>query len=184
MPNAGQSVEGVVNIAALAVAGVGDAVEVAVEAVGIVAAVQRSLLVADGVGFEASLVVVGIFAEQQTLLAIFLTTELKLVSGKSRTVEVDGAECAALGVVIIKFAVVRQAQVVELAAGVVAITQSARALVLGDEAVLSVVFEFQRMVVAIIDADQSAEAVVAVFDLYAVGYGFDQQAPGRIPFVT
>ncbi|MNR37431.1 hypothetical protein D3C85_1554440 [compost metagenome] len=54
----------------------------------------------------------------------------------------------------------------------------------GNEAVLLVVFEFQRMVVAVVDADQPAEAIVAVVDLDTVGQGFDQQPPGRVPLVT
>ena len=179
--DAGQAVERVVLVVALAVAGVGDAVEIAVGAVGIVAAIQRLLLLADGVGLQTALIVVGIVAEQLALLALLFATEGKLVGGEPRAVEVDGGQRAALGVVVIEFAAVRQAQAIELAAGVVAIAQRAPALMLGDQAVLLVVLEFQRMVVAVVDADQPAEAVVAVFNLDAVGQGFDQQAPGRIP---
>ena len=106
------------------------------------------------------------------------------MAGEPRAVEVDGGQRAALGVVVVEFAAVRQAQALELAAGVVAITQGAPALMFGDQPVLLVVLEFQRMVVAVVDADQAAEAVVAVFDLDAVGQGFDQQPPGRIPLVS
>ena len=56
--DAGQAVERVVVVVALAVAGVGDAVEIAVGAVGIVAAIQRLLLLADGVGLQTALIVV------------------------------------------------------------------------------------------------------------------------------
>ena len=178
MADAGQAVERVVVVVALAVAGVGDAVEIAVGAVGIIAAIQRLLLLADSVGLQTALIVVGIVAEQLALLALLLATEGKLVAGEPRAVEVDGGQCAALGVVVVEFAVVRQAQAIELAAGVVAITQGAPALMFGDQPVLSVVLEFQRMVVAVVDADQPAEAVVAVLDLEAVGQGFDQQSPG------
>ena len=133
---------------------------------------------------QTALIVVGIVAEQLALLALLFATEGELVGGEPRAVEVDGGQRAALGVVVIEFAAVRQAQAIELAAGVVAITQRAPALMLGDQAVLLVVLEFQRMVVAVVDADQSAEAVVAVFDLDAVGQGFDQQTPGRIPLIS
>ncbi len=86
--------------------------------------------------------------------------------------------------VVIEFAAVRQAQAIELAASVVAITQRAPALMFGDQAVLRVVFEFQRVVVTVVDADQSTEAVVAVFNLDAIGQGFDPQASGRVPLVS
>ena len=109
---------------------------------------------------------------------------MKGVARQSGAIEVDGGQCATLGAVVIEFAVVRQAQVVELAAGVVAITQGAPALMLGDQPILGVVFEFQWVIVAVIDTDQSAEAVVAVFDVDAIGQGFDQQASGRIPLIT
>ena len=56
--DADQAVEGVVLVVALAVSGVGNGVEVAVGAVGIVAAIQRLLVLADGVGLQATLVVV------------------------------------------------------------------------------------------------------------------------------
>ena len=78
------------------------------------------------------------------------------MGGQPRAIEVDGGQRAALGVVVVEFAVVRQAQVLELAAGVVAIAQGAPALVFGDQAVLLVVLEVQRVVVAVIDADQAA----------------------------
>ncbi len=117
------------------------------------------------------MVVVGVFAEQQALLALLLLTEFVRVACKTCTVEVDGRQRAALGVVVIEFAAVWQAQAVELAAGVIGITQGAPALMLGDQAILLVVLEFQRMVVAIVDAGQSAQRVVAVLDLDAIGQG-------------
>ena len=110
---------------------------------------------------------------------MLFAAEGKLVTGEPRAVEVDGRQRAALGVVVIEFAAVRQAQAIELAAGVVAITQGAPALMFGDQPVLSVVLEFQRMVVAVVDADQPAEAVVAVLDLEAVGQRFDQHRPAE-----
>ena len=182
--DADQAVERIVLVAALAVTGVGDAVEIAVGAVGIVAAIQRLVVLADSVGFQTALVVVLILAEQQALLAVLFATGEEGMRRQSGAVEVDGRQCTALGVVVIEFAVVRQAQVIELTAGVIAIAQRAPALMLGDQPILLVVLELQRMVVAVVDADQSAEAVVAVLDVDAVGQGLDQQPSSRIPFDT
>ncbi len=75
--------------------------------------------------------------------------------------------------------VVWQAQVLKLAAGVVAITQGAPALVLGGEAVLRVVFVGQRPV-AVVDAEEIALAVVGVINNAAIGQGFLDQAAGVI----
>ncbi|VVP49031.1 hypothetical protein PS876_05247 [Pseudomonas fluorescens] len=50
--------------------GVGDVLQIAVGAVGIIAAVQRIVLMAYGVGEQSALIVVGIFAEQQALLTL------------------------------------------------------------------------------------------------------------------
>lgn len=167
--HAGQAVERVVGVVALAVASVGDMVEITVGAVGIVAAIERLLVLADGMGSQTALIVVGKVAEQLALLALLFATEGKLVASEPRAVEVDGGERAALGVVVVEFAAVRQAQAFELAAGVVAIAQGAPALMFGDQAVLLVVLEFQRVVVAVVDTNQPAEAVIAVFDLEPVG---------------
>ncbi|MOA60358.1 hypothetical protein D3C78_1852120 [compost metagenome] len=76
--------------------------------------------------------------------------------------------------VVIEHTAVRQAQALEPTAGVVAVTQGAPALMLGDQPVQAVVFELQRMVLAVVDADQPPEVVVAVLDLHPVGQDFDQ----------
>ena len=74
---------------------------------------------------------------------------------------------AAFGVVEHQAIVVWQAQVLQLAAGVVAIAQGAPALVFGGEAVLSVVFVGQGPM-AIFDAEEIALAVVGVINLVAI----------------
>ncbi|MNM96077.1 hypothetical protein D3C81_1085430 [compost metagenome] len=172
--HADQAVERVVLVAAFAVARVADLCEVAVGAVGILAAVQRTLLLSDGMGLQTALLVVGIVALQQALLTAFFTTELEMMAGEPRAIEVDGRQRSALGAVILKTTVVRQTQVLELAADVVAVTQGAPTLMFGDQPVVDVVLELQRMVLAIIDADQSAQSVVAVLDLDPLGQGLDQ----------
>ena len=164
--------------------GVGDVLQITVGAVGIIAAVQRIVLMAYGVGEQSALMVVGIFAEQQTLLTLLFAARLVDVLRQRRAVEVDGRERAALGVLIIELAVVRQAHAFELAAGVVGVTQRAPALMLGDQPVPQVVFEGQRMFLAVVDASQPTEAVVLVDDLAPVRQGLDQQAPGRIALVA
>ena len=68
-----------------------------------------------------------------------------------RAVQLDGGEVAAFVVVEGEAVVVWQAQVFQLASGVVAVAQGAPALVLGGEAVLAVVLVGQRPV-AILDA--------------------------------
>jgi hypothetical protein len=70
MSDADQAVEWIVLIVALTVSRVGNVVEVAVGAVGIVAAIQRLEVLADSVGFQTALVVILIIAEQQALLAV------------------------------------------------------------------------------------------------------------------
>ncbi|MNF13720.1 hypothetical protein D3C80_2156670 [compost metagenome] len=55
---------------------------------------------------------------------------------------------------------------------------------LGDQAVLAVVFEFQRVVVAVVDAEQPSEVVIAVTDLNAVRQGLELQAPGAVAFIA
>ena len=79
--------------------------------------------------------------------------------------------------------VVGQAQVLQLAAGVVAVAQGAPALVFGGEAVLLVVFVGQRPV-AVIDAEKVALTVVGIFNKAAVGQGFSYEAVSVIAFVT
>ncbi|VVP56406.1 hypothetical protein PS854_05700 [Pseudomonas fluorescens] len=182
--NTGQAIERVVLVAAFAVAGVVDLCEVAVGAVGIIAAVQRSLLLPDGVGLQTALVVVGKVAVQQALLALLFSPADKGVRCQPRTIEVDRRQRPTLRAVIFKTTVVRQAQVLELATGVIAITQRAPALMLGDQSVMGVVFKLQRMVLTVVDTDQTTEAVVAVVDFAAVGQGLDQQASGRITQVS
>ncbi|CAN2973476.1 hypothetical protein METHPM2_2470001 [Pseudomonas sp. PM2] len=79
--------------------------------------------------------------------------------------------------------VVWQAQVLKLAAGVVAVAQGAPALVFGGEAVLAVVLVGQRPV-AVFDAEEVALAVVGVVDNVAVGQGFSYEASGVVALVT
>lgn len=136
------------------------------------------------VGEQAALIVVGIFAEQQTLLTLLLAAGLVDVARERCAVEVDGAQRTALGVVIVEFAVVRQAQAFELTTSVVGVAQGAPALVLGDQAILTVILKGQRMILAVIDADQPAEAIVVVADFDPVGQGFDEQAPGAVALVA
>ncbi|MNK96879.1 hypothetical protein D3C87_1171890 [compost metagenome] len=107
-------------------------------------------------------------------MPLALPSTFKLMVGQSRAVEVDGRQRPTLGAVVFKAAVVRQTQVLELAADVVAVTQGAPTLMFVDQPVVDVVLELQRMVLAIIDADQSAQSVVAVLDLDPLGQGLDQ----------
>ncbi|MOA43159.1 hypothetical protein D3C78_1652850 [compost metagenome] len=111
---------------------------------------------------------------QQALLALALPSKFKLMITQARTVEVDRCQRPALRAVIFKATVVRQAQVLELAAGVVAVPQRAPALMLGDQPVVVVVLELQRVVLPVVDADQPPQPVVAILDLAAVRQGFDQ----------
>ncbi|VVN78862.1 hypothetical protein PS687_06048 [Pseudomonas fluorescens] len=132
------------------------------------ALVEVVVLLSDRVGVQAVLVVVVVVAEQLALLALVFLTGFEKVRGKGFTVEFDGGEVAALSVVERHTVVVRQAQVLKLAAGVVAVAQGTPALVFGGEAVLGVVFVGQRPV-AVVDAEEIALAVVGVIDLVAVG---------------
>ncbi|MNL06925.1 hypothetical protein D3C87_1275770 [compost metagenome] len=120
------------------------------------------------------MIVVGVFAEQQTLLALQFATGLIDMTGQRRAVEVNPVQRAALGVAVVEHAVVRQTHAFELAAGVVTVTQGAPALMLGDQPVLTVVLEGQRVLLAVVDTDQTTETVVLVTDLDAVGQGFDE----------
>ncbi|MNX89524.1 hypothetical protein D3C86_1215410 [compost metagenome] len=79
----------------------------------------------------------------------------KTVAGQARAIEIDGSEGAPLGMVVDKDTVVRKVQPLEPTAGIVAVTQGAPALMFGDQPALAVVFERQRMVLSVIDADQS-----------------------------
>ncbi|VVN48481.1 hypothetical protein PS624_06031 [Pseudomonas fluorescens] len=88
-------------------------------------------------------------------------------------IEVDAGQRATLGVAVVEHAVVRQTHALELAAGVVAVTQGAPALMLGDQPVLAVVLEGQRVLLAVVDPNQTTESVVLVGDLDAVGQGLD-----------
>ncbi|VVN47148.1 hypothetical protein PS664_05936 [Pseudomonas fluorescens] len=90
---------------------------------------------------------------------------------------------AALSVVERHTIVVRQAQVLKLAAGVVAVAQGAPALVFGSETVLRVVFVGLRPV-TVVDAEEIALAVVGVIDLVAVGQGFSYETTGVVALVT
>ncbi|KQT67264.1 hypothetical protein ASG55_05035 [Pseudomonas sp. Leaf434] len=118
------------------------------------------------------------------MLALLFATGLVDVARERRAIKVDGRQRTALGVVVIELAVVRQAQALELTAGVIGVAQGAPALMLGDQPVLTVVLEGQRMVLPVIDADQPTEAIVVVADLGAIGQGFDPQAPGLIALVV
>ena len=79
--------------------------------------------------------------------------------------------------------VVWQAQVFQLAAGVVAVAQGAPALVFGGEAVLAVVFVGQRPV-AVFGAEEVALAVVGIVDNAVIGQGFSYEAPGVVALVV
>ena len=105
---AGQAVERIVLIVALAVTAVGNLQEIALGAVGILAAIQRSLLLADAMDLQAALLVVGVIAEQQALLALPFAPADKTVAGQARAIEIDGSEGAPLGMVVEKDTVVRK----------------------------------------------------------------------------
>ncbi|MNL69206.1 hypothetical protein D3C87_1940340 [compost metagenome] len=65
------------------------------------------MLLSDGMGLQTALLVVGIVALQQALLTAFFTTELEMMAGEPRAIEVDGRQRPALGAVILKTTVVR-----------------------------------------------------------------------------
>ncbi|CRM01602.1 hypothetical protein [Pseudomonas sp. 31 R 17] len=71
----------------------------------------------------------------------------------------------------------------KLPAGIVAVAQSAPALMFCSETVLFVVLVGQRPV-AIFDAEQVALAVVDVVDRVAIGQGFSYKMTGMIALVT
>jgi len=79
--------------------------------------------------------------------------------------------------------IVRQAQVFQLAASVVAVAQSAPALVFGGEAVLAVVFVGQRPV-AVLDAEEVALAVVGIVDNAGIGQDFSDEATDVVALVA
>ncbi|VVN46347.1 hypothetical protein PS619_05802 [Pseudomonas fluorescens] len=54
----------------------------------------------------------------------------------------------------------------------------------GDQPVLTVVLEGQRVLLTVVDTDQAAEAVVLIADLDAVGQGFGQKTPGSIALIS
>ncbi len=116
------------------------------------------------------------------MLALLLATGAELVRGQARAVEVNAAKLAAALVVVIEFAAVRQAAMTQLTKRVVLVTRCAPALMLGDQAVLQIIFISERPV-TVVDADQAAESVVAVMDRAAIGLGFDQQAASAVALI-
>ncbi|MNG13259.1 hypothetical protein D3C84_969270 [compost metagenome] len=128
-------------ITACTVAAVDNLQEVALGAVGIFAVVQRSLFLADGMGLQTSLFVVGVIAEQLALMALPFAPADKTMAGQACAVEVDGGEGSPFGAVVDKDTSVWQAQAREPATDVVVVTQGSPALMLGDQSVLKVVFE-------------------------------------------
>ncbi|CRM04254.1 hypothetical protein [Pseudomonas sp. 28 E 9] len=103
--------------------------------------------------------------------------------GEHVTVEFDGGEVAALVVVEGDAVIVRQAQIFQLTAGIVAIAQGAPALMFSSETVLFVVLVGQRPL-AVFDAEEVALAVVDVVDRVAIGQGFSYKTTGMIALVT
>ncbi|POD16302.1 hypothetical protein BKM12_20540 [Pseudomonas syringae pv. syringae] len=101
---------------------------------------QVAVLLADAVCLQSALFIVLVLAKQQRLLALLLAACAELVGGQARAVEVDAAQLSATLVVVIEFAAVRQAALAQLAKRVVLVAGGAPALMLGDQAVLQVVF--------------------------------------------
>ncbi len=153
--HADQAIQRVVVEAAVAFSTVVDACQIAICVVRVVAVEQVAVLLADTVGLKAALVIVLILAEQQTLLALLLAPSDELVRGQARAVEVNAAKLAAALVVVIEFAAVRQAAMTQLTKRVVLVTRCAPALMLGDQAVLQIIFVSERPV-TVVDADQAA----------------------------
>lgn len=87
---------------------------------------------AHAVGLQATLLVVLVLAEQQALLALLFSTGVELVSGQARAVEVDAAQLTAALMAVIEFAAIREAAVLQLADGVVFVTQGAPTLAASD----------------------------------------------------
>ena len=147
--HADQAIQWIVVIAAVAFAAVLDSGEVAVGVVVVATLEQVFFPLADAVRLEAALFIVLVLAEQQTLLALLLSTGVELMRGQARTVEVDAAELPARLVAVIEFAAIGQAAVLELADAIVFVAQSAPALVFLDESVLQVVFVGKRLMTAV-----------------------------------
>ncbi|VVQ02725.1 hypothetical protein PS907_05486 [Pseudomonas fluorescens] len=148
---AGEAAEWVVVVAVFAFAGVEQAGEVAGFVVVVLALIKGVCLLGDGVSMQALLVVIVVVADQLALLALVLLAGFVEMRGQGFAVQFDGGEVTAFGVVEGETVVVRQAQVMKVAAGVVAVAQGAPALVFGGEAVLDVVFVGQGPM-AIFDA--------------------------------
>ena len=83
---------------------------------------------------------------------------------------------------VIERTAIWQAAVAQLADAVVLISRRAPALVLGDQAVLHVVFVGERPM-AVVDVYQAAQCVVAVVNLFAMGKCLDQQTASGIALV-
>ncbi len=169
-------------IAAVAFAAVVNTGEVAVGIV-VVATLEQVLVpLADAVCLKSALFVLLVLAEQQALLALLFAAGTELVAGQARAVEVDAAQASTGQVTVIERAAVRQAAVAELADAVVCITRGAPALMLGDQAILYVVFISERPM-AVVDIYQATECVVAVVNFFAIGQRLDQQTACGIALV-
>ncbi|KTB63424.1 hypothetical protein AO063_13915, partial [Pseudomonas fluorescens ICMP 11288] len=101
MVGAGQAGEGVVVVVVFAFAGVEQAGEVAsvVDVVVVLALVEGVLLLADGVGVQAVLVVVVVVAEELALLALVFAAGFEQVGGERLAIQFDGGKVAAFVVV-------------------------------------------------------------------------------------
>ncbi|CRM91081.1 hypothetical protein [Pseudomonas sp. 22 E 5] len=77
-------------VVVVAFVGVEQAGEVAGFVVVVVALVKRVLLLGNGVGVQALLIVVVVVADQLALLALVFLTGLEQVGGKGFTVQFDG----------------------------------------------------------------------------------------------
>ena len=83
---------------------------------------------------------------------------------------------------VIERAAIRQTAVAELADAVVCIMRGAPALMLGNQAILHVVFISERPM-AVVDIYQATECVVAVVNFFAIGQRLDQQTACGIALV-
>ena len=180
--HADESVERVVVVAALAFAAVIDTGEIAVGVVVVSTLKQVLVSLADCVGLQATLLIVLVLAEQQTLLALLFASGAELVSGQARAIEVDAAQTSAGQVTVVKFAAIGQAAVVQLADAVIFVTCGAPALVFSDQAILHIVF-VGEWPIAVVDIYQTTQSVVAVVNLFAIGEDFYQQAARSIALV-
>ena len=95
----GQAGEGIVVVVVFAFAGVIEAGEVAGFVVVVVALVEGVLLLGDGVGVQALLIVVVVVADQLALLALVFLAGFEQVRGEVFTVQVDSGQMAAFVVV-------------------------------------------------------------------------------------